>query len=79
MSNKEINKQEEDIGRQHKTGGQATRLRQESSQDETMKFCKVNLPIADYGQLVQLALRQGCTPEELVAQQIEHLIRKGTK
>ena len=76
MSNKGINENSEKQGKQHRGDEQPKRLRQATSQDETIKICRVNLPIADYGQLVQLALRQGCTPEELVEQQIERLIRK---
>ena len=79
MSNKGINKHSEKRGKEHGGDEQPKRLRYATSQDETMKICRVNLPIADYGQLVQLALRKGCTPEELVAQQIERFIRKDIK
>ena len=79
MSNKGINEHGEKRKKQSGDDEQPKRLRHATSQDETMKICRVNLPIADYGQLVQLALRKGCTPEELVAQQIERFIRKDIK
>ena len=46
------------------------------SQKETHKTCLIHLTLADYGQLVQLALRSGRTPEELVALHIERLINR---
>lgn len=79
MSNKGINKQDKERDEQQERNILERGMRQTHSQDETMKVCQVNLPIADYGQLMQLALRQGCTPEELVAQQIERTIRGGSR
>lgn len=79
MSNKGINKQNEDMEPLKRVKSGLRTVRHEHSQDETTEICRVNLPMADYGQLQQLALRQGCTPEELVAQQIERIIRRGIR
>ena len=79
MSNKGVNNCDKGTGTSHLPGVGENGVRHEHSQDETPQICKVDLPVNVYGQLVQQALRQGCTPEELVAQQIERIIRRGTR
>ena len=79
MSNKEVNNSDKETGTSHLPEVGENGVRHEHSQDETTQICKVDLPMNVYGQLVQQALRQGCTPEELVAQQIERIIREGTR
>lgn len=79
MSNKGINTCGKDKELLQQAERQQNKMRQAHSRDETTQICKVDLPIATYGELVQLALRQGCTPEELVAQQIKRIIRSGIR
>ena len=73
---KEMNKE----GKQHRLKKYAKltgehKIRQHS-QKETHKTCLIHLSMADYGQLVQLAMRSGHTAEELVALHIERLINR---
>ena len=79
MSNKEVNNCDKETGTPQLPEVRENGVRHEHSPDETTRICKVDLPMNVYGLLVQQALRQGCTPEELVAQQIERFIRKDIK
>lgn len=45
------------------------------SQKEIMGECRLELSMADYGKLMKLAMREGCSPEELVARQIARLVK----
>lgn len=59
-----------------KTGGRAMG---ETSLAETSKILKLSLSLEVYGELVREALRRGCTPEQLVAQQIDQLANASGK
>lgn len=55
--------------------GIETASNSQPSQLETVPYYKVELSLEEYAQLARRALREGCTPEELVARSIEHLAR----
>lgn len=67
--NKNRDKSTEDI---HKTGDTSHTL-QAPSPAETSATLKLNLSMEVYSELARQALRRGCTPEQLVAQQIQLL------
>ena len=45
------------------------------SQKEIHKECRLELSMADYGKLMRMAMREGCSLEELVARQIARLAK----
>ena len=47
----------------------------EASQKEMVGECRLELSMSDYGKLMKLAMREGCSIEELVARQIARLVK----
>ncbi len=45
------------------------------SQNEIAYSCLIDLSMEDYALLAQRAMREGCSPEELVARQIARLVK----
>ena len=74
QSSKEIrNKQEGASGTMRKSS-EDIRSGDVISQEEIMKRCRVELSMEEYSRLARRALREGCTPEELVAREIAQLV-----
>ena len=47
----------------------------EVSQKEIMRECRLELSMSDYSKLMRLAMCEGCSAEELVARQIARLVK----
>jgi hypothetical protein len=75
QSSKEMSKKQEGVSAENGMSSEPEGKERPLSQDDILKRCRVELSMEEYGRLARRALREGCTPEELVAREIEQLAR----